>query len=83
MRHRLPALALALGLALALPAAAQTGPAPAPVAVHPWPQAASDLPADPDVRFGILPNGMRYALRHNATPPHQTSLRLRIDAGSL
>src|SRR5256885_9376295 len=26
---------------------------------------------------------MRYALRHNATPPHQTSLRLRIDAGSL
>ena len=85
MRLRLPALALALGLALAFPAAAQTraAAAPAPVAVHPWPQAASDLPADPDVRFGILPNGMRYALRHNATPPHQTSLRLRIDAGSL
>ena len=35
------------------------------------------------MRYGTLPNGMRYALRHNATPPHQTSLRLRIDAGSL
>ena len=22
------------------------------------------------MRYGILPNGMRYALRHNATPPH-------------
>jgi zinc protease len=84
MKLRLPAFALAF--AFAFPAAAQTHPAatvvPAP-AVHPWPQAASDLPADPDVRFGMLPNGMRYALRHNATPPHQTSLRLRIDAGSL
>ena len=78
-------LAICLALGFALPAAAQTRPAaapPAPVA-HPWPQTASDVPADPDVRYGILPNGMRYALRHNATPPHQTSLRLRIDAGSL
>jgi zinc protease len=86
MRLRLPAFALAASLALAgSPAFAQPRPAqPAPAAIaHPWPQAASDLPADPDVRFGILPNGMRYALRHNATPPHQISLRLRIDAGSL
>lgn len=49
----------------------------------PWPQAASDIPADPAVRFGTLPNGMRYALLRNATPPGQASLRLRIDAGSL
>ncbi|HEX8527985.1 M16 family metallopeptidase [Allosphingosinicella sp.] len=48
-----------------------------------WPHQASDLPADEAVRFGILPNGMRYALRRNATPPGATSLRLRIDAGSL
>ena len=86
MKLRLPALALAVGLVLAgAPAFAQRQPAqPAPPpAAHAWAQTASDLPADPDVRFGILPNGMRYALRHNATPPHQTSLRLRIDAGSL
>jgi zinc protease len=50
---------------------------------QPWPQIASDLPADPDVRTGTLPNGMRYAIMKNATPPGQASLRLRIDAGSL
>lgn len=50
---------------------------------QPWPQKASDVPADPEVRTGTLPNGMRYAILHNATPPGQASLRLRIDAGSL
>jgi len=49
----------------------------------PWAQAASDVPADADVRFGVLPNGMQYALMRNATPPGQASFRLRIDAGSL
>ena len=86
MRLRLPAFALAAGLLLAgSPAFSQRHPAqPAPPpAAHAWAQTASDLPADPDVRYGTLPNGMRYALRHNATPPNQTSLRLRIDAGSL
>lgn len=48
-----------------------------------WPQSVSDVPADPDVRFGALPNGMRYAIIHSATPPGQASLRMRIDAGSL
>jgi zinc protease len=78
MKLRLPLFALAAGLALAFQSHAQP-----PAAAEPWPQAKSDIPADPDVRFGTLPNGMRYALRHNATPPGQTSLRLRIDAGSL
>ncbi|MDK2748968.1 MAG: insulinase family protein [Brevundimonas sp.] len=49
----------------------------------PWAQATSDVPADPAVRYGLMPNGMRYALMHNATPPGQASFRLRIDAGSL
>ena len=48
-----------------------------------WPQTYSDLTVDPNVRFGTLPNGMRYALMHNATPPGQVSMRLRIAAGSL
>ena len=51
--------------------------------LHPWPQAKTDIPADPNVRFGILPNGMRYAIQRNATPPGQASFRLRFDAGSL
>ena len=86
MKLRLPLFALAVCAALAATAAAAqprpAQPAPAPAA-HPWAQAGSDLPPDPDVRYGMLPNGMRYALRRNATPPHQVSLRLRIDAGSL
>ncbi len=48
-----------------------------------WPQAATDVAADPTVRFGALPNGMRYALMRNATPPGQAALRLHIAAGSL
>jgi zinc protease len=48
-----------------------------------WPQSRSDIPADPNVRFGILPNGMRYAILRNATPPGQASIRLRFDVGSL
>ena len=73
--------------ALALPALAMTPPA-ATAAQNtppssPWAQSASDIPADPAVRFGVLPNGMRYAIMKNATPPGQASLRLRIAAGSL
>ena len=81
-------LALTTGT-FAAPALAQTA-APAAAASttqvapsDPWAQAASDVPADPAVRYGLLPNGMRYALLHNATPPGQASFRLRIDAGSL
>lgn len=49
----------------------------------PWAHATSDIPADESVRFGVLPNGMQYAILRNATPPGQASFRLRIDAGSL
>jgi zinc protease len=48
-----------------------------------WPQTYSDLAADPDVKFGKLPNGMRYAIMKNATPSGQASIRLRFDAGSI
>jgi zinc protease len=59
---------------------------PAAFAAQPfedWAQTRSDLPADPLVRFGVLPNGMRYAIRRNATPKRVVSIRLRIGAGSL
>ncbi|MFN6982898.1 MAG: hypothetical protein ACK4NU_13315, partial [Brevundimonas sp.] len=45
------------------PAAAQTQAQVQPS--DPWAQAASDVPADPAVRYGLMPNGMRYALMHN------------------
>ena len=90
-RHLLlAASSLALLGAAALPAVAMPVSSTAPAAVaqnaqpsSAWAQAASDIPADPAVRFGTLPNGMRYAIMKNATPPGQASLRLRIAAGSL
>ena len=48
-----------------------------------WPQAHSDIPADPTIIFGVLPNGMRYLIKKNTMPAHQVALRLRIAAGSL
>lgn len=67
----------AIGWGLATAQCAAAAPAPE------WPQVHSDLPADPAVRFGILPNGMRYAIMRNATPGGQTSLRFRVGSGSL
>ena len=64
-------------LTAAAPALAQVQPS------DPWAQATSDIPADSNVRFGVLPNGMQYAVMRNATPPNQAALRMRIDAGSL
>jgi len=44
---------------------------------------ASDLPVDPAVTYGVLNNGLRYAVRQNATPTQTASLLMRIDTGSL
>jgi zinc protease len=74
------------GLLAVAPGFGQSAPVAAIATVQPsqpWPQASSDVPADADARFGTLSNGMRYLILHNATPPGQASLRLRIDAGSL
>ncbi len=57
--------------------------APASAAPVQWPQAHSDLPVDAAIRFGTLPNGMRYAIKRNPTPVGGVSLRFRINAGSL
>jgi zinc protease len=64
-----------VGLALGL------GPA-APAAAADWPPH-SDVAPDPAVRFGVLPNGMDYAIMKNATPKGVVSIRFRIGAGSL
>ena len=57
--------------------------APSALPAGAWPQSRSDLKADPSIRFGVLPNGMRYAVMRNATPPGQVSMRLNFDVGSL
>jgi zinc protease len=48
-----------------------------------WAQDLTHRSADPDVLFGTLPNGLRYALRHNAMPTDGVSMRMRIGSGSL
>ncbi|WP_454758971.1 M16 family metallopeptidase [Caulobacter segnis] len=64
-------------------APALSGPKIADLKTGQWAQEISDVAVDPSWRFGTLPNGMRYAIRKNATPPGQASLRMWFDAGSL
>ena len=71
-------LVLSLGAAALAPAWAQTDP-PATT----WAHETSDIAPDPAVRFGALPNGMRYALMKNQLPPGAVSIRLSVDFGSL
>ena len=65
------ALAGATGARAATPMAA-VGLAPDPQLVR-W---------DPAIRYGVLPNGLRYAVQHNANPKGAISLRLSIGGGS-
>jgi zinc protease len=48
-----------------------------------WFYRGTDIPPDPAWTFGTLANGLRYAVRRNALPEGQVSVRLRMDAGSL
>jgi zinc protease len=61
----------------------------APAAVNPqtdaakaWNFAASDVPVDSNIVFGVLPNGMKYALLKNSTPKDSVVLRMRFAVGS-
>ncbi len=65
-------------------------PLTAPIATTPparakpvWASTQSDIAVDPAYRFGQLPNGMRYVIRHNANPQAQGSVRMEVAAGSL
>ncbi len=48
-----------------------------------WARDRGDLPSDPDYILGTLPNGMRYLVLRNYTPPRQVAIRMMIDAGSM
>jgi zinc protease len=79
---------VAVSAAIAAPPASvalqATGGDPAqPSATTPWLYRGSDVPHDPEWLFGELPNGLRYAVRHNGVPPGQVSIRIRMDVGSL
>lgn len=71
------------GLAPIAAPAQPAGPTLASLKPGQWAHELSDIAPDPRVRFGVLPNGMRYALEKNATPPDQAALRLWFDTGSM
>lgn len=76
--RRAPLLIVAAVLAACQPA----DEAPPPQD-YTWVHEVSDLPADPEIRYGQLDNGLRYAIRSNGTPPNVASVRLVFNVGSL
>jgi len=75
----------AVGLVpLAATATAQTPAAQAqPAAGVPgWSITSDALQADPDVVFGTLPNGMRYAIQRHETPKGDVAVRFSIKGGA-
>lgn len=61
---------------------AQGSVPPSAAAVRAWGFDRSDLRPHPDVRFGVLANGMRYAVMPNALPAGGLAVRLRFEAGA-
>jgi len=86
MRKFTQSLALA-ALLLSTSAYAQNVAPAATVAAKaapvPWLYEGSDVPVDDTWTFGVLPNGLRYAVKKNDVPAGQVSIRVRIDAGAL
>ena len=70
---------LATSLAALAAAACAFGPASAP-----RPRAETAITVhDSALRMGTLPNGLRYYVRHNASPAGRAELRLVVNAGSM
>lgn len=61
---------------------AAAGETPSASARAAWGFDGSDLTPHPGVRFGVLSNGMRYALMRHAAPVGGLSVRLHFDAGA-
>jgi zinc protease len=72
-------------LALAVPhpsAQTPTGRETSAASVAPYPLS-EDMPVDPEVLVGTLPNGLRFYVRPNGRPARQAELRLVVKAGSV
>lgn len=84
------ALAASVPLAFTTGAIAQTEAAPAQEAtaqsqatgIPEWDIESPDFAPDPSIVFGTLPNGMRYAIQKNATPPGEAAIRFNVEVGS-
>lgn len=69
--------------AIAIALVSGSASASASPAVNGWGVKLTDVTPDPAIRYGTLPNGMKYAIMHNATPKGTASVRLQIALGSI
>ena len=78
-------IGLIVGLAVGLPnsSTAQSAQQQQEEINTKWPHEISDISPDPRVRYGTLPNGVRYMVMSNEELPDRVSIRLHVDAGSL
>lgn len=76
------AIILIAALAAAVATGAEARAAAAESSRIAWGFDRSDLTPHPGVRFGVLPNGMRYALMRNAVPTGGLAVRLHVAAGA-
>ena len=80
---RVSSAAVAIAIAAAsAPAIAAAAP-PASASVNGWGIALTDVTPDPAIRYGALPNGMKYAIMRNAVPKGNAAVRLRFEFGSI
>ena len=80
-RVSITAIAVSL-VAGAAPALAATAPQQS-AAVNGWGVKLTDVTPDASIRYGTLPNGMKYAIMRNATPKGAASVRLQFAFGSI
>ncbi len=83
VRRLLPFLLALFALSACAPQLERVAAAPSPRERPVWAFEASDIPVDPAYTFGRLANGMRYAIRQNATPKGTALVRMQVAAGSL
>lgn len=81
--HSLISRASSAAIAIAIVAGAAPAQAATPPKANGWGVQLTDVTPDPSIRYGILPNGMRYAIKRNATPKGTASVRLRFGFGSI
>jgi zinc protease len=72
-----------LAAVLVLRTAPLLGQQAVPQAPFPFANDPDQLPFDPAVRTGTLPNGLKYFVRQNGRPAHRVSMRLAVSAGSI
>jgi zinc protease len=81
-RARVVLLVATVVTALGLASAQQPAPPPIPAAVLAA-KLEDNVPVDPLITIGTLPNGFRYYIRENHLPQARAELRLAVNAGAV